>query len=56
MPPTLRNGRMTIARPMMPMPPIHWPVERHSRIDGGMVSRPDMTVEPVVVIPETNSK
>ncbi len=56
MPPILRNGRMTMARPMMPMPPIHWMVERHNRIDGGSLSRPDSTVAPVVVRPETASK
>ena len=47
---------MTMARPMMPMPPNHCIVERHSRIDVGSVSRPDSTVEPVVVMPETASK
>ena len=56
MPPILRNGRTMMARPMMPRPPSHCTVERHSRIDAGMVSRPDITVEPVVVKPETISK
>ena len=45
-----------MARPTMPMPPIHCSVERHNRIEGGMVSRPVSTVEPVVVSPETDSK
>ena len=54
MPPILRNGRMTMARPMMPMPPIHCRVERHSRIEGGRASSPESTVEPVVVSPEAD--
>ncbi len=37
---TPRNGRITMARPMMPIPPIHCPVERQSRIDGAWCRGP----------------
>ena len=40
----------------IPMPPSHCRIERQSRMPGGAVSRPVMTVEPVVVMPETASK
>ena len=56
MPPILRKGRMTMAKPMMPMPPIHWVVERHSSTERATPSRPTITVAPVVVMPDTISK
>ncbi len=56
MPPILRNGRMSSASAIMPRPPIHWIVERQRSSVGGCVSRLVMTVEPVVVIPDTISK
>src|SRR5687768_3427841 len=38
------------------MPPSQWSSERHMRMPGGLSSRPEITVEPVVVIAETDSK
>ena len=56
MPPTCRIGRMATAMTMMPMPPSHWSRARHSRMPGGAESRPVITVEPVVVTPDMDSK
>lgn len=55
-PPTLRNGSTDIAMMMIPIPPSHCRIARQRRIPGGAVSRPVMTVEPVVVIPDMASK
>ena len=40
---------------MMPMPPIHWSNARQRSRPGGARSRSEMTVAPVVVMPETAS-
>ena len=41
---------------MMPMPPSHWIMLRHSKMARGRASILDATVAPVVVKPETVSK
>ena len=46
---------MAMPMTMIPMPPIHCRIPRHSRIPGGMSPSPVSTVEPVVVSPETVS-
>ena len=55
MPPTPRYGSMAIAMTMIPTPPAHCSMPRHSRMPCGIRSRPTITVEPVVVRPETVS-
>ncbi len=40
----------------MPIPPSHWVMERHNRVPWGSVSILLMTVAPVVVKPEIDSK
>ncbi len=55
-PPTFRNGRIDIAIRIIPIPPSHCRRARHSRIPFGASSRPVITVEPVVVIPDIDSK
>jgi hypothetical protein len=47
---------MASAMTMMPMPPSHCRIARHSRMPGGAMSRPTMTVDPVVVTPDIASK
>ena len=56
MPPTCSMGKMATAMTMMPTPPSHWRIARHSRIPGGASSRPTMMVAPVVVTPDMDSK
>ena len=56
MPPTPSIGIRAIAMTMIPRPPSHCRMPRHKRIPGGAVSRPVITVEPVVVIPDIASK
>ena len=55
MPPTLSIGKMATAMTMIPMPPTHCSSARHIRMPGGALSRPTMTVEPVVVRPDMAS-
>ncbi len=55
MPPMRSSGRKTIATTMIPMPPNHCSIERHSSSPRGMVSRLVNTVEPVVVRPDIAS-
>src|SRR3546814_8177895 len=55
MPPTFRKGRMNMPRATIPMPPSQQRTERQSRMPRGWTSSPEITVEPVVVIPETDS-
>ncbi len=55
MPPTRRNGSTAMLMPMMPMPPRPWVSARHRSSPGGSASSPTITVEPVVVRPETLS-
>ena len=47
---------METAITMIPMPPSHCSSDRHSSSPGGVVSRPEITVEPVVVMPDMLSK
>jgi len=54
-PPTLSCGRMAMAVTMIPIPPIHCRIARHSKIPRGMSSSPVSTVAPVVVRPEIDS-
>ena len=56
MPPTRSWGRIATAVTMMPTPPIQCRIERHRRRPRGKFSRPEKTVAPVVVMPETLSK
>ena len=56
MPPTRISGRTDKAMTMMPMPPSHCKSARQSRMPGGAVSSPVITVEPVVVMPDMASK
>ncbi len=56
LPPTPSSGRIATASTMMPMPPIHTRSARQTLIDGSSRSRPDRTVAPEVVMPETASK
>ena len=55
MPPMLSIGRIATPMTMMPMPPSHCRIARHNRIPGGAASRPAITVEPVVVMPDIAS-
>ena len=56
MPPTPSKGRMATASTMIPIPPSQFRVWRHRLIDGANVSRPTITVAPVVVRPDMVSK
>ena len=55
-PPTPRIGRMARERTMMPIPPSHWVRERQRRTLSPITSRSVITVEPVVVKPDMDSK
>jgi hypothetical protein len=56
MPPTPSSGRIATANTMMPMPPSQCSEARHSVSACGRLSRPLMTVAPVVVRPDIASK
>ena len=56
MPPTLNIGSIAIAITIMPTPPNHCSKALHSKMPGGALSRPTIIVEPVVVIPDIDSK
>ena len=56
MPPTRRIGRIAIAITTIPMPPSHCSIDRQIRMPGGASFSPTITVEPVVVIPDIDSK
>ena len=56
MPPTLNIGSIAIAITMIPTPPSHCNNARQSKIPGGAWSKPRITVDPVVVIPDIDSK
>ena len=56
LPPTPSMGNTATARIRMPMPPTHCRKVRHTFTDTGSVSSPPITVDPVVVRPETASK
>jgi hypothetical protein len=47
---------MAIVKRMIPIPPSHWLIARHKSRDLGMTVTSAMTVEPVVVKPDTASK
>jgi hypothetical protein len=47
---------MAMPMPMIPMPPSHCSKDRHSSNPGGKLSRPTITVEPVVVRADMASK
>ena len=56
MPPMPSIGRIATARTIIPMPPSHCSCWRYQRIDFGRYSRPVITVAPVVVQPDRDSK
>ena len=56
MPPICSSGSTAMAVTMMPTPPSHCRMERQIRMPGGALSKPMMTVEPVVVRPDMASK
>jgi hypothetical protein len=49
-------GTIAIAKTMMPMPPSHWVRARQSSRERGASSMCSITVDPVVVKPDTASK
>lgn len=55
-PPTRRYGMMNNPKTTMPTPPSQHMSDRHIRTPGGASSSPTITVDPVVVIAETDSK
>ncbi|MOA03687.1 hypothetical protein D3C78_1232070 [compost metagenome] len=56
MPPTRSSGSTATAMPMKPRPPSHCSIERQISRAGEALSRPEITVEPVVVMPDMVSK
>jgi len=56
MPPTLNMGSIAIAMTIMPTPPSHCSKALQSKMPGGALSRPTIIVEPVVVMPDIDSK
>jgi hypothetical protein len=56
MPPTLNIGSIAIAITIIPTPPNHCNNARQSRIPGGALFKPIITVDPVVVMPDIDSK
>ena len=55
-PPTRSIGITAIAITMIPIPPSHCKSARHNKIPCGAVSRPTITVDPVVEMPDIASK
>ena len=55
-PPTFRKGRTDSAMTMIPIPPSHCRSARHRRMPGGASLRFVRIVEPVVVMPDMDSK
>jgi hypothetical protein len=55
-PPIRSSGRNTMATTMIPTPPNHCSIPRHSNSPRGSPSRPEKTVAPVVVSPDMASK
>ena len=55
-PPILSMGKIAIAVTIIPTPPIHCKMARHNKIPLLTSSSPVITVDPVVVIPDTASK
>src|SRR5690554_3648816 len=56
MPPTPSMGKMATANTIIPIPPNHCSCWRYHKIDLGRLSKPVITVAPVVVQPEKDSK
>ena len=56
MPPTFKRGRTVVAITIMPTPPSHCIIALHIKILFGVSSKFDITVDPVVVIPDILSK
>ena len=54
-PPILSAGKMAIAITIMPMPPTQFMMQRQNSTDFGNFSKPENTVEPVVVSADTVS-
>ena len=55
-PPTFSIGKKAIAITTIPIPPIHCNKDLHIKIPWGKLSKPDNIVEPVVVMPDIDSK
>jgi hypothetical protein len=55
-PPDFMFGRITITSSITPTPPIQWVRLRQKRIDLGKISMLPITVAPVVVNPDIDSK
>jgi hypothetical protein len=55
MPPIFSAGKMAIAMTMIPIPPTQFMMQRQNNTDFGSFSKPENTVEPVVVNAETVS-
>ena len=56
MPPICSIGKTDTAITIIPSPPSHCRMPRQSNMPGGMKSKPVITVAPVVVSPEIDSK
>ena len=55
-PPTFNKGRIVIAITTIPIPPNHCIIALHNKILFGLLSKSEITVAPVVVIPDILSK
>ena len=56
MPPTFSRGKIVIAITTIPIPPNHCIIALHSKILLGLLSKSEIIVAPVVVIPDILSK
>ena len=56
MPPIFKIGKIAIAITIIPMPPNHWSIALQIKIDFDVESRFWITVAPVVVNPDIDSK
>ena len=55
-PPTFNNGKIVIAITTIPIPPNHCMIALHNKILFGLLSKSEIIVAPVVVIPDILSK
>ena len=55
-PPICRVGKIAIANTIIPIPPNHWRSDLQINIPSDKSSKLEITVDPVVVIPLTDSK
>ena len=55
-PPTLSKGKIVIAITTIPIPPNHCIIALHNKILLGLLSKSEIIVAPVVVIPDILSK